>query len=226
MSIHVTLGHAAQRICRFNRKLSYGRFGEASLSSSATDDDIRNQAGLVSEERAEFAEAVTVENALKEAIDCLVVEVWLEVLCAAHEPEGLSIDEAILIVVDNYSKRRYISEAGQLLKIMAWLGCDVKLALLAVLDDNDDKFHLNIVDCAATVRHWTDNNVPCTAKSVDSGNREWGVFRDSDLKLLKPHHMLIDQKMGKGLSLDLAVPNELWAHKLVSMNEVLKGSKD
>jgi len=226
MSIHVTLGHAAQRICQFNRKLSYGRLGPASLSSSATDDDIRNQAGLVAEERAEFAEAVTVENALKEAIDCLVVEVWLEVLCAAHAPEGLSIDEATPIVVANYERPAYVSEAGKLIQIMAWLGCDVKLALLAVLDDNEDKFHLNILDCAATVRHWTDNNVPCNAESVDDFSREWGVFRDSDLKLLKPRRMLIDQKMGKGLSLDLAVPNELWSHKLVSMNEVLKGSKD
>ena len=226
MSIHVTLGQAAQRICQFNRKLSYGRLGPASLSSSATDEDIRNQASLVSEERAEFAEAVTVENALKEAIDCLVVEVWLEVLCAAHAPEGLSIDEAILIVVANYERPAYVSEAGKLIQIMAWLGCDVKLALLAVLDDNEDKFHSRVEDCAATTRHWTDNNTPCTAKPVDSFSREWGVFRDSDLKLLKPRRMLIDKEHGTGLCLGKFCPTILWAHKLVSMNEVLKRSKD
>ena len=226
MSIHVTLGHAAQRICQFNRKLSYGRLGPASLSSSATDDDIRNQAGLVAEERAEFAEAVTVENALKEAIDCLVVEVWLEVLCAAHEPEGLSIDEAIGIVIANYKRPTYVSEAGKLLQIMAWLGCDVKRALLAVLDDNEDKFHSRVEDCAATTRHWIDNNTPCTAKPVDPFSREWGVFRDSDLKMLKPRRMLIDQEMHRGLNLYAFLPTSLLNHTLVSMNEILKGSKD
>jgi hypothetical protein len=193
------------------------------MKASSTDDDIRRQAGLVSEERAEFAAAITVENALKEAIDCLVVEVWLEVLCASHAPEGLSLEEAIVIVSTNYMRPTYVSEAGKLIQIMAWLGCDVKLALHEVLADNNSKFHSKVADCAATARHWKDNEVPCTAKSVDIMGREWGVFRDSDLKLLKPRRMLLEQMNGKGINLTDMCPPLLWSHKLVSMNEVIKG---
>lgn len=201
---------AAEEICQFNAKLTFGRLGPEGLKSSSLEEDIGNQAKLVFEETNEFRTATSLTAMLDGAIDMLVVEVWYDVLETAYHIHGRTIEESIQIVLDKY-KREPIKL--RCLEPMIWLGrlgIDVERAVYLVLEDNNTKFITEVRECASTVEHHrTTRNVDCEARPVDHFQREWGVFRLPDLKMLKPLGYSMKAAEGLGLNLEQCIPQHL-----------------
>lgn len=213
MTLSSIIISAAQGICDFNTKISFGRLGPDSLKSYATLEDIGNQAKLVLEEYREYQDATDVRGMLDGAVDMLVTEVWLDVLehaAADHAVLTLTIEESIQFVLNKYERAPITLRCVEPMIMLSRLGVDVDGAVNAILADNNTKFITEVQECAATVEHYRNTvKVDCEARPLDHFKREWGVFRLPDLKLLKPNAYVRRAFRGEGLDLDPFIPAPL-----------------
>lgn len=200
---------AAAEICEFNRKLTVGRLGVEGLKTNSLEADLRNQAILVVEETKEFRDATSILDMLDGVIDMFVTEVWLDVLQNAlvDNRRGLNIEEAIAYTLQCYRGGPLQLGCVEPMVMLARLGVDLHGATWDILEDNNSKFISNVADCASSVTYHREVlGIECEARPVDWFKREWGIFRLSDLKMLKPRSYLAQQEAGKGLDIIEYIP--------------------
>lgn len=200
---------AAMEICSFNRKLTIGRLGVEGLKTNSMDADLRNQAELVREETNEFNNATSILDMLDGVVDMLVTEVWLDVLNngLVDNQRGLNIEEAIQFTLQRYRYEPLELACVQPMIMLARLGVNLQGATWSILEDNNSKFISSVQECAASVNYYRNVlGTECEARSVDWYKREWGIFRLSDLKMLKPRSYLAKREAGEGLNLLEYIP--------------------
>lgn len=223
MALRTVILEGATAICEFNKKLTYGRLRAGGLASYSDSKDLSNQGILVQEERTEYQEAGDLVNMLKEAIDMLVTEVWLDVLeVAFHANHDLrTIEEAVPQVLNRYKREPLKLCCVTPFIFLARLGVDVEGAIHAVVADNNTKFTKEVHDTANTVAYYSEQlGVECEARPVDPFHKEWGVFRLPDLKLLKPRSYMKKALAGEGLDLKPFVPVHLRDAKCFPLSAV------
>lgn len=223
MNIRELIVEAAQSICDFNCKLAYGRIGPSALQQPVSIDAITSQAGLVFEEKKEFETAHSVENLVKETIDLLVTEVWLEVLEAAYEDQEdcRSLEEGIQRILQSYRYERIKLQCMEPMLLLGRLGVDWVGAVREVLADNESKFATTVHECSKTVKHYKDVvGVECEARPVDDFHHQRGIFRSSDGKLLKPFEYMKKRVAGEGVDLSPFIPQHLLQCSIASVGSI------
>jgi len=207
MDLRKIIADTAYQICMFNLKLTYGRLGPEGKNNCSVERDIGHQAGLVVEEATEYRNARSMVGLLDGAIDMLVTEVWYEVLEAAYHVNGVSIADAIVEVENRLRTQPIQMKCIEPLIFLARLGVDIEYGIDMVIEDNNTKFITEVHECAKTIDHYrTKLGIECEARPVDAYQREWGVFRLPDLKMLKPLAYSKRQMEGKGMRLENAIP--------------------
>lgn len=210
MDLRTIVADAAYQICLFNLKLTHGRLGPEGKNNCSVERDVGHQAGLVVEEATEYRNARSLVAMLDGAIDMLVTETWYEVLETAYHINGVSIADAVVEVNKRLRTQPIKLKCIEPLIFLARLGVDIEYGIDMVIEDNNTKFITEVHECAKTVKHYrSERGIECEARPVDPYQREWGVFRLPDLKMLKPMAYITRQTEGKGMQLEKAVPPHL-----------------
>lgn len=197
---------AVERICVFNLKVTHGRLGPEAHKQCSTEQDIGNQAKLVLEESNEYKDSRDLVNLTKEAVDLLVTEAWMLVLEEAYHINGTPMLAAIAKVRERLATGPITLKCLEPMIFLSRIGVDIEYAIDLVLKDNDSKFIHEVHEASRTVDRYRHLNIDCEARPVDAFQKEWGVFRLPDLKMLKPYSYMARAAHGAGLDIEKAVP--------------------